>query len=227
MILVCTKLCTKFQSTSQPATKCNCGPGIGPARSRHTHYGRLPERGGPNQVVPAEGMDGRSQSCSRCSMPTVPTQPETLTVGRRTRPLDHIEDRGDPREARPSSRGAHGLRPATPGTKYLGQINVSDRREDKILTSAWRTPPWLVSGWGCRDRRLSRGCGSPRQADAAQQVGEARVTSEWVHPGIHPGPRQSIRAFVISLVEPLECSIRLSQANEDACDIKRTNITLF
>src|SRR5437667_4891782 len=25
-----------------------------------------------------------------------------------------------------------------------------------VFTATWRTPPWLPSGWGCRDRRLSR-----------------------------------------------------------------------
>src|ERR1700678_308784 len=29
-------------------------------------------------------------------------------------------------------------------------------RIGKRVIAAWRTPPWLPSGWGCRGRRLSR-----------------------------------------------------------------------
>jgi hypothetical protein len=42
-----------------------------------------------------------------------------------------------------------------------------------------------------------------RQADAAQEVFKAEITSQGVHPGIHPGPNQSIRSFVKGLFQPL------------------------
>ncbi len=40
---------------------------------------------------------------------------------------------------------------------------------------------------------------SLRQVHAAQQVLKARLPSQGVQPEIHPGPRQSIRPFVIRL----------------------------
>src|SRR5215831_7991220 len=40
------------------------------------------------------------------------------------------------------------------------------------------------------------------EVEAAQQVREARVISDWVEPGIHPGRGHSIRALAIRLVKP-------------------------
>jgi hypothetical protein len=47
--------------------------------------------------------------------------------------------------------------------------------------------------------RVSQG-----EADAAQQGLEMEISSQWVHPGIHPGPNQSIRPFAIGLFQPLQ-----------------------
>jgi hypothetical protein len=38
----------------------------------------------------------------------------------------------------------------------------------RLVNAAWRIPPWLVSGPGCRDRRLSRGLGRPHRACGSQ-----------------------------------------------------------
>ena len=35
-------------------------------------------------------------------------------------------------------------------------FNWSLKTEHRQATSGSRTPLWLLSGWGCRDRRLSR-----------------------------------------------------------------------
>jgi hypothetical protein len=58
-----------------------------------------------------------------------------------------------------------------------------------------------------------------RQADAAQEVFKAGIASQRVHPGIHPGPNQSIRSFAMCPFQPLKCSLWLSQANVNACHI--------
>jgi hypothetical protein len=59
-----------------------------------------------------------------------------------------------------------------------------------------------------------------RQAGAAQEVFKAEITSQGVHPGIHPGPNQSIRPFVMRLFQPLQCSFWLPQANVNARHIE-------
>jgi hypothetical protein len=51
---------------------------------------------------------------------------------------------------------------------------------------------------------------SERKAYAAQQSLEISIGSQGVHPGIHPGPNQSIRPFALRLFQPLQSSIRIA-----------------
>jgi hypothetical protein len=51
---------------------------------------------------------------------------------------------------------------------------------------------------------------SEREAHAAQHTLEMDIGSQGVHPGIHPGPNQSIRPLVKRLFQPLQSLIRLA-----------------
>jgi len=57
--------------------------------------------------------------------------------------------------------------------------------------------------------RLFHALISERKTYAAQQSLEISIGSQGVHPGIHPGPNQSIRPFAFRLFQPLQSSIRL------------------
>lgn len=66
---------------------------------------------------------------------------------------------------------------------------------DAVLYSAETSPVLLSSLKG--------------KAHAAQQGLEMEIGSQGVHPGIHPGPNQSIRPFAFRLFQPLQSSIWL------------------
>src|SRR5438094_1989447 len=55
------------------------------------------------------------------------------------------------------SRSATATRERSPQRRSLAIRLSASRQQDEAVIAASRTPPWLLSGWGCLGRRLSRG----------------------------------------------------------------------
>src|SRR5258708_34109371 len=65
-----------------------------------------------------------------------------------------------------------------------------------------------------------------RQADAAQEVGEARVASERVESGIHPDESDSIRSGEIGFLKPAERFLVIAQGGVHASDVEPADVPL-
>src|SRR6266581_984622 len=99
------------------------------------------------------------------------------------------------------------LNPAKP---YQAAKNQTDSRCQKAMVgrviAAWRTPPSLLSGWGCRDRRLSRGRRTflLRQTHATHQVQVAWIGAKAIKKVLGFYVFQACRALFVCLLQPIE-----------------------
>src|ERR1035437_8200172 len=99
-------------------------------------------------------------------------------------------------------------------SECIRETDDGPKRMAAMTTAAWRTLLTLVTGWGCRGRRLSRGAENP---DRQRGLWGHRAAGRRREPGkAGPGPSGDLRYTRLSSSIRLETPVRLERAGGSA-----------